>query len=231
MNEDNKDSKKKNLGFLALLGPVILIPFIFLPAGRWNYWQGWVFFTANLITIIITVIVLFDKPDLIRERLKPGKGTKGWDKVYYAVSAPLYFFMIILAGLDAGRYGWSPPLPLYYYILGLVLFFLGHGLFLWAKWHNRFFSSVVRIQTDRGHTVCQEGPYRYVRHPGYVAGILFTLPAPVILGSLWALISLPFLIIPIVIRTYLEDLTLQKELPGYAEYTQKVKYRLLPYLW
>jgi protein-S-isoprenylcysteine O-methyltransferase Ste14 len=102
---------------------------------------------------------------------------------------------------------------------------------LWAIWINRFFSSVVRIQKERGQEVIQDGPYRFVRHPGYVGGILLALGNALVLGSLWALIPAGIMSLLLVIRTYLEDITLQRELPGYTDYTRKVKYRLLPWIW
>jgi protein-S-isoprenylcysteine O-methyltransferase Ste14 len=98
-------------------------------------------------------------------------------------------------------------------------------------WVNNWFSSTVRIQMDRDQHVVQDGPYRYVRHPGYVGGILMAVSASLILGSLWALIPASIVVLLLVIRTYLEDTTLQKELPGYADYTKKVRYRLVPGLW
>ena len=97
---------------------------------------------------------------------------KSWDRVYSAVSTPLYFGSLVLAGLDAGRRHWTPRLPLLLYVGIIVLYCLGQSLMLWAKRANNFFSSVVRIQADRGQTVCCEGPYRYVRHPGYLGGLL-----------------------------------------------------------
>lgn len=104
-------------------------------------------------------------------------------------------------------------------------------MLLWAKWANRFFSSVVRIQTDRGQTVCKDGPYRFVRHPGYVGGLLFGMATPLALGSFWALIPAAVGAMLLIVRTYLEDRTLQEELPGYLEYTKEVRHRLLPRIW
>ena len=114
---------------------------------------------------------------------------------------------------------------------GLVVFVLGMGLMTWAMIVNNFFSLVVRIQKDRGHTVVSSGPYAYVRHPGYIGGILFQLATPVMLGTLWALVPAGLAACLIVIRTVLEDKTLQAELDGYKDYAARVRYRLLPGVW
>ena len=115
--------------------------------------------------------------------------------------------------------------------MALIVFVLGMGLFDWAMLSNRFFSGTVRIQEDRGHTVVADGPYRVVRHPGYVGMIVMFVLPPLVLGSLWALIPAGLAALATVIRTALEDKTLQVELPGYAEYAQRTRYRLLPRVW
>jgi protein-S-isoprenylcysteine O-methyltransferase Ste14 len=138
---------------------------------------------------------------------------------------------MLIGGLDAGRYGWSPKFSWWVYILSTLVYLFGQAIFLWAKRTNRFFSAVVRIQKDRGQQVCQEGPYKYVRHPGYIGGIFFTILTPILLGSLWGLIPQGIVIVYMIVRTKLEDDTLKKELPGYVEYANKVKYRLVPGIW
>jgi protein-S-isoprenylcysteine O-methyltransferase Ste14 len=232
-NNENENSKKINrrIWVRSIIAPLVMIVIIFLSAGRLNYWQGWVYNIINIFFLIITIIVLRDKPELISERLEPGNGMKQWDKVFFTLSTPIFSIILVLSGLDAGRYGWSPQIPLYAYILVTLIYILGQVIVLWAKYVNSFFSSVVRIQLDRGHTVCQDGPYRFIRHPGYVGGILFTLATPLLLGSFWALIPGGAAIIMAIIRTNLEDKALRMELPGYLEYTEKVKYKLIPPLW
>ena len=137
------------------------------------------------------------------------------------------FPLVIVAGLDH-RYGWSPELPIWIILLGFILIMLGYAFAAWAMAENRFFSSVVRIQTERGHQVCDGGPYRIVRHPGY-AGSILALPGIVLaLSSAWTLIPAAAALIIAVIRTALEDQTLQEELPGYRDYAQRIRYRLLP---
>jgi protein-S-isoprenylcysteine O-methyltransferase Ste14 len=156
---------------------------------------------------------------------------KTWDRVYWAVSAPLYFLSLVVAGLDAGRNHWTHRLPLLLYLGVIVAYCLGQSLMLWAKRVNNFFSSVVRIQEERGHTVCREGPYRYCRHPGYLGGLTFGLSAPLLLGSFVALIPSAVAALLLVVRTVLEDNALIAELDGYKKYASAVKFRLLPHIW
>jgi protein-S-isoprenylcysteine O-methyltransferase Ste14 len=215
----------------GLLAPLILVPLIFIPAGTLSYWQGWVYLALNLGVVFVTIYALRSNPELIQERLKPGKGMKRFDKVYFGLTTPLYLFGVILAALDAGRFNWSPPLPWWVYAVGIALFVAGQGIFLWAKVVNRFFSSVVRIQTERGHAVCRGGPYRYVRHPGYSGSLVWTLAAPLILGSVWALLPAVLSDALLIWRTAKEDETLRRELIGYSDYAGRVKYRLVPGIW
>lgn len=214
----------------GLIAPVAILIVLLLSAGRFDYWQGWVYMGLNLALIALNWWALRDQPDLIRERLKPGEGIKDWDKGYFVITTLLFFIALFTAGFDA-RWGWTGPLGAGLYILSILIFLAGHLLFLWAKRTNRFFSSVVRIQTERGQQVCQDGPYRYMRHPGYVGGLLYTLAGPLVLGSLWALIPQLLACLLLIVRTALEDQTLQRELPGYSDYAQRVRYRLVPGLW
>ena len=136
----------------------------------------------------------------------------------------------IVAGLDQ-RFGWSSQMVPLIHLAGLTLFALGQGLFSWAMVSNKYFSTLVRIQLDRGHTVATSGPYRYVRHPGYTGYTVSSLGMALALGSLWAMIPAGLLACLLVVRTALEDRTLQDELSGYRDYAQRVRYRLLPGVW
>jgi protein-S-isoprenylcysteine O-methyltransferase Ste14 len=137
------------------------------------------------------------------------------------------FPLVIAAGLDH-RYGWSPAFPLWLNIIGFILIAVGYAFGVWAFIENRFFSSVVRIQTERGHVVCDTGPYRIVRHPGYAGNILPLLGIVLALGSVWTVIPAVVALVIAIVRTALEDRTLQEELPGYREYAHRVRYRLFP---
>jgi protein-S-isoprenylcysteine O-methyltransferase Ste14 len=217
------DSKLKGRVWLrAVLGFVPIAAIILLCAGRLDYWQGWVYFGVNAVLVTINAVALSKYPAVIEERLRPGAGMQSWDKVYFALSTPMYIAALVVGCLDAGRFGWSRGFPVGLVVAGVVLYVLGQAIFLWAKLANRFFSSVVRIQTDRGQTVCREGPYRFVRHPGYVGGVLFGLTTPLVLGSWWALLPAGI---------GLEDRLLQRELPGYADYAAQVRFRLIPGVW
>lgn len=215
-------------GFLKMISFFV---FIFLLAGRLDYWQGWVFFGIGM-TAGTSVAILFRKnPELLKERTKPGPGMKWWDKVFWIFNILLYFGILIFGPLDAGRFMLSPEIPTSTYVIGYVFHLVGYVIILWAMWINTFFSSVVRIQKDRGQKVIQDGPYKVVRHPGYVGAILIAPSTAIVLGSLWSLIPAALWIVAIIIRTYLEDKTLHKELEGYKEYAKKVSYRLIPGIW
>jgi protein-S-isoprenylcysteine O-methyltransferase Ste14 len=136
----------------------------------------------------------------------------------------------IVAGLDQ-RYGWTDGLPLVVQITALTLCVLGYALVVWATASNSFFSQIVRKQSERGHAVVTGGPYHYVRHPAYAGAILYELAVPVLLGSWWALVVSGLGVVLLVLRTALEDHTLQAELMGYVDYARQVRYHLLPGIW
>lgn len=217
----------KNIAFLF-----IMAFFLFVPAGTLDWPWGIVLLAVYAISIGLSAIILIPRsPELLVERSQVQEGIKKWDLAmssFVALIGPLLYFVV--AGMDR-RYGWSPPLPLAYHALGLVLAITAQILINWAMLSNRFFSSVVRIQEDRGHTVVSAGPYRYVRHPGYVGAVLFHVGSALILGSLAAFVVVLVIICVMVIRTDIEDKTLQKELAGYKEYAGRVRYRLLPGIW
>lgn len=215
----------------AIGGPIIMIALVFVSAGTFDYWQGILYIVLTISVLVASMLLIRKNMDLASERLKPGKGTKSWDKMYWRLATTFFFVTIILACLDVGRFYWSPVLPSFVYIIAICLYILGNAFFLWAKTTNRFFSSVVRIQTDRGHTVCQDGPYKYIRHPGYLGGLLYTIVTPLLLGSLLAMIPVTFTIIFMFVRTSLEDKTLETDLEGYKEYKEKVRYRIIPRIW
>jgi protein-S-isoprenylcysteine O-methyltransferase Ste14 len=214
----------------ALLAPILMIGLLFLVAGRWDYWQAWVYSILNMVILFIMGTVMTKNQELVEERLNPKEGMKGWDKFYFAVTTPMYIIALLVAGLDA-RFGWTRNMPLVIYGSSVIVYVIGQAIFLWARYTNNYFSSVVRIQTDRGQTVCTDGPYRFVRHPGYVGGFLFTITIGLMLGSWWACIPQIIASGMLVWRTAREDKTLQAELPGYREFAQETKYRLLPGVW
>lgn len=217
--------------FREMMGTVFVGVAVFWSAGRIDWWPGWAMIAILLGWIAATaVVILRINPDLLAERLSPGKGAKSWDTAIMGIVGIASLVRLIVAGLDQ-RYAWTGDFSLTGQIAALVACVLGYALVVWATAANAFFSQIVRIQTERDHTVATGGPYRLVRHPAYVGTILFELAAPILLASWWALIPGVLNAILFVIRTNLEDRTLQTELSGYADYARQVRYRLLPGVW
>ena len=204
---------------------------LFVSAGRIAYFQGWIYLLTNVVVTLMNVLTLQSNPDLMSERTKPGEGTKSWDKLILGASFLVFVSTIVLAGLDSGRYRWSPQLHWGIYALGILLMISGQIAFLLARRENMFFSTVVRIQRERGHTVCDSGVYRVIRHPGYLGMMISTMGLPFLLGSLWCVLPTILAVILLCIRTFLEDRTLKDELTGYLEYTRKTRYKLVPWVW
>lgn len=213
------------------LGIIFLGVALFVSAGRVDWMMGWALVVITTLWVLGTAFVLIpDRPDLIAERIGPRKGAKAWDKMIMGVFGMTVLAKLIVAGLDV-RFGWTESLALPVQVVALLFALAANTLVVWATAANTFFSQIVRIQEERGHRVATGGPYRFVRHPGYVGVVLFELATPILLGSLWALIPGGVGAILIVVRTALEDRTLFHELDGYPAYSAGVKYRLLPGVW
>ncbi|HTX79080.1 MAG TPA: isoprenylcysteine carboxylmethyltransferase family protein [Longilinea sp.] len=218
-------------GLQILIMFIIIGAILFLAVGKIAWFWGWFFLGIQLVGVAInSVFMLHTNPETVAERGQP-KDMKNWDKIIGGLWSVFQFMLLpAVSGLDV-RFGWSGEPGLAWHVIGVLVFIAGSGLFSWAMIANTYFSTVVRIQTDRGQMVCKDGPYRFVRHPGYVGAILQSFGAPLLLGSWWALIVGVIAAAMMVIRTALEDRTLQDELPGYQEFTQEVRYRLLPGVW
>jgi protein-S-isoprenylcysteine O-methyltransferase Ste14 len=204
---------------------------LFISAGRIDYWQGLIYVIIGIIMGTLNYTLLRPDPELLNERSKPGVGPKKWDKVLLGLFLLITIAMYIIAGLDSGRYHWSPYFHWGLSLTGIFLTASGQLLFLIAQKQNKFFSSTVRIQSDRKHTVCETGLYSIVRHPAYLGSVIQSIGFPLLFGSLWSIIPAGFLIILHITRTYLEDKTLKKELMGYPDYTLKTPYKIIPYVW
>jgi protein-S-isoprenylcysteine O-methyltransferase Ste14 len=204
---------------------------LFLIAGRFNWMWAWVFLAICVVSMLINgSFMLRTSPETIAERGRP-KATKSWDKVVGGLWALVLFLVVpVVAALDA-RLGLTRDLNVAWNIAGAVVLATGLGIAGWAMIANAFFSTAVRIQTERGHTVCRTGPYAVVRHPGYVGFGLQSIGTPLTLGSLWALIPGLTAVAIMVIRTMLEDRMLHAELPGYREFARNVRYRLVAGIW
>ncbi len=212
--------------FVAALGVVA-----FAAAGRLDWPWAWVFLITYLASLALTLLLLGHDRELLAERGRAGEGVKGWDRFFSTVPALGMLSILVISGLDAGRFGRSPPLPLLIHLAGWIVLALAYALTIWAMRSNTFFSRVVRIQTDRGHHVISGGPYAYVRHPGYVGMFALGIGMPLLLGSLWALVPGALQVVLMIVRTALEDRTLRAELPGYRDYAARVRYRLIPGIW
>ena len=221
--------------WVRLVSAYLLIPAILLICGGdLGWWQAW-FYSLLIVVAGIGGRMWAEQrhPGLMAERqdIENIRNAKAWDKVLAPLMAvSVGYPMVIVAGLDH-RNSWSPEFPLWLIVIGFILISLGYAFATWALTENRFFSSVVRIQTDRGHKVCDSGPYRIVRHPGYAGNILALFGIVLALSSVWTLIPAAVASIITVIRTALEDRTLQDELPGYRKYARRVPYRLVPWIF
>jgi protein-S-isoprenylcysteine O-methyltransferase Ste14 len=233
----NTDSQKSVQNMPLRQWTRLILVYLFIPlallvcGGDFGWWQAWLY-SLLIFTAGIGGRIWAEQrhPGLLAERQSTEnfKSAKAWDKVLAPLMAmSLGFPMVIVAGLDH-RYGWSPEFPLWLIGIGFILITPGYAFAAWALAENRFFFSVVRIQTDQGHVVCDSGPYRIVRHPGYAGNIPPLLGIVFALGSVWTIIPAAVALIIAVIRTVLEDQTLQEELPGYREYARRVRYRLIP---
>jgi len=211
----------------ALVQGVIL----FLAAWDLGWTWGWTFIGIYLVSLVINAVVLFRaNPAVIAERAD-SQGAKSWDQLW----GGLAFIMImiglpVISGLDF-RFGWSVELSLALHLLGGGLYLFGGVLFAWAMVANAKFSTVVRIGEDGSHPVAMNGPYRIVRHPGYLGACFQSLGLPLLFGSWWAFIVAGLAIVFLIIRTMLEDNTLQEELPGYHQLVSQTRYRLIPGVW
>jgi len=203
---------------------------LFASAGRFSWPNAWVLLGIHLCASVASSSLLHRDPALLAERSNTKAG-KNWDK-------PIVLCVVLLgpvatwitAGLELRWQGERAQQPVFL-VAAIVVALLAAALIAWAMRVNRFFSAVVRIQTDRGHQVVSSGPYAFVRHPGYTGMALFTLLTPVILNSRWAFVPAGITALLTVVRTALEDRTLQRELPGYADYAARVKSRLVPLVW
>jgi protein-S-isoprenylcysteine O-methyltransferase Ste14 len=215
----------------VVISTLLQASILFVAAGRLDWVAAWAYIAAGLGILAINLLVVLPRnPEMVAERGRTNGDTKSWDRTLTRLALIPTLGTLIVAGLDA-RYGWSPRLPVGLHIAGLVLYVLGQGLFSWAMASNKFFATTVRIQVDRGHTVAAGGPYRLVRHPGYVGYITAWLATPLALGSLWAFTAAGLIACLLIVRTALEDRTLLEELDGYQEYAARVRHRLLPGIW
>ena len=218
--------------WIKLVAVYALIPLVlFVCGGDFGWWQAWLY---SLLIVVIgiggRVWAELRHPGLTADRQNSEniQSAKSWDKILAPLMAlSISYPLVIVAGLDH-RYDWSPDFSLWLNIVGFGLISLGYAFAAWAVAENRFFYSVVIVRTDRGHVVCDSGPYQLVRHPGYAGNILALFGIVIALGSVWTLLPVTAALAISVLRTVLEDRALQAELPGYRDYSRRVPYRLIP---
>jgi len=214
-----------------ILGLAIFVLVWFGIAGRVTWWQGWVFlFIFVFYSGILVLRLLKVNPELVRERNRPANKAEGWDQKVMGVYSVTLAVLLIVSALDAGRYLWS-TVSVGFQVIGWILLVVAGAIVWHVMMTNAYLSSWARIQDDRGQVVIQEGLYQYIRHPMYLGIIAGFLGLPLVLGSLWALIPCGAIVGLFVYRTYREDQMLIDSLAGYAEYTVKVKFRLIYGIW
>jgi protein-S-isoprenylcysteine O-methyltransferase Ste14 len=216
---------------LFVLGAALLGALIFVPAGRLDWGAGWVCLSLMVIGFsAVTAHVLRRTPSLLGRRARPGAGTPAWDYVLVSAFQLGFAAILIAGGLDGGRHHWA-PLPAWLQASGVLLLAASLGVLGWAMGENPHFEATVRIQAELGHRVITTGPYRVMRHPGYAAGIALLLGMALTLGSGVALVAAVLTALALVVRTALEDRFLMSRLPGYREFAQRTRYRLVPGVW
>jgi protein-S-isoprenylcysteine O-methyltransferase Ste14 len=212
----------KAAAFVLLTGVAL-----FVSAGTVAIPAFWLYLA--IFAAVMVASFLWLDPDLLRERMRPGGKKPPLGLRLFTI---VLFLHWIVAGLDRGRYHWTDTVPAWLQALALIAVAAGYALCFWAMRENRFFSSVVRIQADRGQHVINTGPYAFIRHPGYLAGILIILASGIALGSWLATALLVILSLPILLyRAITEDRFLKVELQGYRDYATRVRWRLLPGIW
>ncbi len=210
---------------------LVVAVILFAASGRLGWVWAWVYVGAGAAILAANALVILPtSPELAAERSRVAQNTKDWDRVAVVLIFLSGAGVFLVSGLDE-RFGWSPAPALAIHVAALIVIFLAQAVFTWAMASNRFFAKTVRIQEERAHTVVSRGPYRFVRHPGYTANIVTMFAVAVLLGSLWALIPGALSALAFIVRTALEDRTLQRELGGYADYARQVRYRLVPGVW
>ncbi len=207
---------------------ILCAAILFGISGNWHWLSAWIYLAIVLVGLVASALTL--PAELLNERSGVGRGAKVWDKRIVLIFMIIGMLVLVVAALDV-RFGWSPSMPRDLKDIALVVTIASFWFVHWAMKTNRFFSPVLRIQSERGHVVISDGPYKYIRHPGYAGIIVSQFAVPVLLGS-----AMAFLVgicgnVLLVVRTALEDSTLQRELPGYADYSRRVRYRLLPGVW
>jgi protein-S-isoprenylcysteine O-methyltransferase Ste14 len=212
----------------SYIGVLAFASVIFIAAGRLLFWPAILYVVLALIGTTANHVLMPRESDLTASRAEGTASGESWDKRLLLVYFLLSIVTFAVAGLDAGRLHWTGALPLYVPAVGAIILIVGQILFALSKRENAFFSATVRIQRERGHSVCTTGPYRLVRHPGYLGMLITALAVPLVLESLWAFVPTLLGVGVLAVRTLREDALLTRELPGYAEYATTTRWRVVP---
>lgn len=215
----------------VLITMAVQAALLFLFAGTFTWDWGWVYLATYFVGILFNALLLFRvNPAVIAERADSGNA-RGWDLLWGGLSFILVMIGLPIVGALDFRLGWSAEISLPLHLAGVALFFIGNLLFGWAMAVNARFATVVRVGEEGTHPVAMDGPYRIVRHPGYLGFCLQAVGLPLLLGTWWGFILTLLGIVFMVIRTALEDRTLQAELTGYDLLVAQTRYRLIPGVW
>ena len=230
---EDRLTKSGLITFLAPIRWIIVTGLVFfLASGDISFLRVWIYIVIyGTGGLVVGAILLKKSPKLLNDRGKMQEGTKQFDKY---ILLTYFFFAIVITPLVAGidrRFNLIEFMPFFCLYIAIILYIFSVIFSVWPMLHNPFFEGTIRIQKEKNHNVIRTGPYKIVRHPGYLGMLSGSVALPLALGSVLACIPLVIMIILIIIRTNYEDKFLQKELTGYAEYCKEVKYRLVPFVW
>lgn len=214
----------------SYIGVIVMAGIIFLAGGSFAYWQAWLYVGLAVVGTTLTHVLAPRGSNIAVERVRKAGAGEAWDRQILGLNFLLTIVTFVIAGLDSGRLGWSRSMPLVLTIAGCVMMVAGQLVFALARRENAFFSSTVRIEDERTHVVCTTGPYRIVRHPGYVGMIVSLVGFPLVIGSYWSFIPVIASVLVLIVRATFEDRFLKEQLAGYREYSRVVPYKLIPFI-
>jgi len=215
----------------SYLGVLLFAGLVFLGAWRVAYWQGFLYLVLALVGVTLSHILVPAGSTITVDRAREAPSGRDWDRRLLVAYFLVNIVTFVIAGMDSGRFRWTGDVPAGVTVAGAVLMLLGQVLFALAKRENAFFSSTVRIQAERNHQICDTGLYRVVRHPGYLGMLTSLLAFPLVMNSYWAFVPAGIGASVLVVRTVLEDRFLAEQLPGYTEYTDRTRRKLIPGLF
>ncbi len=212
----------------SFIGVALMASVIFLAGGKLLFPQAILYISLAILGTVLTHILAPAGSTIAAKRAETARKGEPWDRRIMGIFFLVNLLMFVLAGLDAGRFGWSMPMGIEWLVLGAGLMIGGQVLFALARRANTFFAATVQIETEGNHVVCKTGPYRMVRHPGYLGMAISVIGFPLVMGSLWSFIPVGLLVFLLLVRTTWEDAFLMEKLPGYKAYAEEIKYKIIP---